>query len=192
MLTEGDFDTLNFERKIAFSVAELPPNCKDINDYYKNSGDLQELCDDALPGIEYLALSLVPEESFDTLSRGKQQALKKKIKSFFIECRRAGADNADIQTLCECLEKKGLPEKWLDDGLMTLSLNLKTEIQTSILAIVFKNNINYCSMRKPAFMFMIQRHSHGKKSMIQQQAVMFMTILVQWPPQEKLIVLLNL
>lgn len=102
-----------FKRKITFYVAVLPDNCKDVNDYYRVGGDLQKLCDDATPGLEYIAESLIPDEDFTMLSRGRQNTLKKNIKDFFIECRRAGADNADIQTLCECLEKKGLPEKWL-------------------------------------------------------------------------------
>ena len=102
-----------FKRKITFFVAILPDNCKDTNDYYVAGGDLNKLCEDAMPGLEYIAESLVPDEDFNMLSRGRQNTLKKNIKDFFIECRRAGSDNADIQTLCECLEKKGLPEKWL-------------------------------------------------------------------------------
>ena len=94
-----------FKYKITFHVAILPDNCKDINDYYSGGGDLQKLCVDAMPGLEAIALSLVPDEDFNALSRGKQQALKKDIKDFFIECRRAG--------VCECLIKRGLPEKWL-------------------------------------------------------------------------------
>ena len=108
-----DGANLLFKHKITFHVAILPENCKDVNDYYRSGGDLNKLCDDSMPGLEYLALNLIPDEDFNTLSRGKQQTLKKNIKKFFIECRRSGADNADIQTLCECLIQRGLPEKWL-------------------------------------------------------------------------------
>ena len=108
-----DGANLLFKRKINFFVVVLPDNCKDINDYYKAGGDLNKLCENATPGLEYIAESLIPDEDFNMLSRGRQNTLKKNIKDFFIECRRIGADNADIQTLCECLIKRGLPDKWL-------------------------------------------------------------------------------
>ena len=44
-----------FQNHIKFLVGHTPKNIKDVNDYYASGGSLQELIDDATPGMQYMA-----------------------------------------------------------------------------------------------------------------------------------------
>lgn len=125
-----------FEHNIPFRAVSLPENCKDVNDFYRAGGNLHTLIDDATPGLEYLALQFIPSEGFDNLTRGKKRSLQENLKAFLIKARRAGADNADLVSLCIALSM-AMPEKWLDE---VLKLALKGQTETEIVEEICKSH----------------------------------------------------
>lgn len=100
-----------FERRIQFEVIELPNGIKDINEFVCKDGNIQDLIDNTLEGLEFLALSYLPDGK---ITKKSEQKLRSDLKKFFIDALRNGADNADIATLSNILAQKGVEKNFLD------------------------------------------------------------------------------
>lgn len=101
-----------FEHKIPFRVVSLPEQCKDVNDFYREGGNLHSLVEDATTGLEYLALQFIPPEGFQSLTRGKKRSLQENLKAFLLQAKRGGADNPDLVALCQSLSE-AFPATWI-------------------------------------------------------------------------------
>ena len=100
-----------FRAKIKFFVVNLPEKCKDVNDYYKSGGNINELIANATDGLEYLALTYKPNEND---SKARIRELKANLKKFIIQAKRNGLDDADFQSLYENLIRAGYSPEWLN------------------------------------------------------------------------------
>lgn len=58
-----------FANNIPFIVGKTPPRVKDVSDYYKNGGDLQELITNAQDGVEALCMMIPDQNEFETIVR---------------------------------------------------------------------------------------------------------------------------
>lgn len=103
-----------FQRDIKFFVIELPENCKDVNDFIvKNGGKIQDLIENAIDGLSYIASTFKPSEN-DT--RAAKREKEKKLKEFLTQCySKQDVDGADIQKLYSALEKVGYDSDWLKE-----------------------------------------------------------------------------
>ena len=100
-----------FERRIQFEVVELQNGVKDINEFACKDGNIQDLIDNTLEGLEFLALSYLPNGK---VTKKSERNSRSDLKKFFIDALRNGADNADIATLSNILAKKGVEKNFLD------------------------------------------------------------------------------
>lgn len=101
-----------FGNNIPFRVCELPDNRKDVNEFTTAGGSVHSLIEDALDGLDYLALSFIPPVDFNSMTQSQRKAKQKDFKAFLCTAKRHGADDADIVDLCLKL-KKYYPKPWL-------------------------------------------------------------------------------
>ncbi|MBR2207234.1 MAG: toprim domain-containing protein, partial [Synergistaceae bacterium] len=99
-----------FKHGIKFSVANLPEQVKDVNDFVVNGGNVKELIENATDGLEYIALSFKPKE---TDSKAQRKTLEKGLKDFLIQAKKQGVDDADLQSLYDRLVQHGFSAEWL-------------------------------------------------------------------------------
>lgn len=92
-----------FGNNISFRVCELPNNHKDINEFTMAGGSVHSLIEEALDGLDYLALSFIPPKEADNMTRAKKKAIQNDLKAFLFAAKRHGADDSDLLSLCEKL-----------------------------------------------------------------------------------------
>ena len=106
-----------FEKRISFRVIDIPceykgSKIKDVNDFYVQGGSLAEFTDDAIDGLEFLALQFAPAEGFEKIARSKSKEIQNEFKKFLITAMNNGADKPDIIDLCNRLGN-AYPKNWL-------------------------------------------------------------------------------
>lgn len=129
-----------FANNIPFRVCELPDKCKDVNDFTRGGDSVHSLIEDALDGLDYLALSFIPPQDFDSMTRSKKKAMQKDLKAFLFAAKRHGADDSDLLSLCEKLSGY-YSAQWLAEVLKEAKRG-ETEFDT-VETLCEKNNLMY-------------------------------------------------
>lgn len=106
-----EFSHALFKRGINFDVVSLLSGVKDLSDYYCAGYDLNELADNALPGLEFLARSYAPQGS---QTRNQERKTQKDLKYFLIDVFRGGADKSDIALITDKLAETGVSRHFLN------------------------------------------------------------------------------
>ena len=102
-----------FQRNIKFFVMNLPENCKDVNEFVINGGNISDLIANATDGLEYLALTFKPKEQDTKADKRKKE---KELKAFLTRCyTKKGIDKADVQKLISDLKNLGYDSDWLNE-----------------------------------------------------------------------------
>lgn len=94
-----------FSKAVPFKVVDMPKDkgYKDVDGFREAGGNVKELIDNAVDGLDFLTLSFIPPEDFDSMTRTQKKAKQKALKEFIFTAKRHGADDSDLLSLCEKL-----------------------------------------------------------------------------------------